>query len=74
MRTMDSQPLTPAEVRRALALIDKGHLLEGQQVDATSLDRARRVLTGELGPEEARIEVDAALQALVASETGGQSG
>lgn len=68
---MKNQALTPEQVRQALAAIEKGHELEGQQIDAESLDRARRILTGELSPEDARIELDAALQALVDRERGG---
>lgn len=68
---MEHQPLTPEQVRQALALIEKGQQLGGHQPDAESLDRARRILTGELSPENARIEMDAALHALVARERGG---
>lgn len=67
---MDQQPLTEAEVMRALALIQKGQQLGGHQPSAQDLDRARRILTGELSPEDARVEVQAALQALVDGERG----
>lgn len=68
---MKHQPLTPEQVRQALAAIEKGQQLGGHQPDAESLDRARRILTGEVSPENARIELDAALQALVDRERGG---
>lgn len=68
---MEQQPLTPTQIRRALALIEKGQQLGGHQPDTESLDRARRILTRDLSPEDARIELDAALQALVDRERGG---
>nr|WP_201471368.1 hypothetical protein [Microbacterium hydrocarbonoxydans] len=67
------KPLTPAEVERAVAMIEKGHQLEGQQLDAETLDRAKRILTREISPDEARIELRDALQAIVESERAGES-
>ncbi|WP_285362918.1 hypothetical protein [Microbacterium sp. LMC-P-041] len=54
---MDGQRFTPAQVEHALAAIEKGHQLEGQQPSARALDRARRILTGELSVDEAEIEM-----------------
>ena len=71
---MGKQSLTAAQVERALAAIEKGHQLEGKQLSANALDRARRILTGELSPEDARLEMDAAIQAIVDRETGAGSG
>lgn len=68
---MDQRPLTSEQVRRALALIEKGQQLGGHQPDAESLDRARRILTGELSPEDARVELRTALATLVDRERGG---
>jgi hypothetical protein len=65
---MDQQPLSSSEVDRALALVEKGQQLEGQQPTAADLDRARRILTRELSPEDARTEMHAALRALVEDE------
>lgn len=67
---MTEEPLTPAQVRRSLALIEKGHQLEGKQPDAESLDRARRVLAGELSADDAREEMTRALQSLASREKG----
>lgn len=65
---MHQQPPTEAEVMRSLALIKKGQQLGGHQPSAQDLDRARRILAGELSPEDARVEVQTALQALVDDE------
>lgn len=65
------KPLAPAEVERALAMIEKGHRLEGHHLDAEMLDRAKRILTREISPDEARIELREALQAIVESESAG---
>ncbi|CAH0150046.1 hypothetical protein SRABI98_00752 [Microbacterium sp. Bi98] len=65
---MCAEPLTPSEVRRALAAIQKGHELGAHQLTHEDLDRARRILTRELTPEAARTELDAALKALVDDE------
>jgi sRNA-binding protein len=66
------KPLTPVEVERALAMIEKGHQLDGQQLDAEMLDRAKRILTREISSDEARIELREALQAIVESERAGR--
>lgn len=68
------KPLTEVDVQRALAMIDKGHQLEGQQLDAETLDRARRILTREISPDEARVELAEKLQALVESERADDAG
>ena len=57
-----------SDVHRNLALIEKGQQLAGHFPSDSDLDRARRILTGELAPEAARIEMRAALQELVAAE------
>lgn len=71
---MGKQSLTSAQVERALAAIEKGHQIEGKQPSASALDRARRVLTGELSPEDARLEMDAAIRAIADRETGAGAG
>lgn len=65
---MNNEPATPQEVRRSLAAIQKGHELGGHELSEEDLDRARRILAGELTPETARTELDAAIQALVDTE------
>lgn len=65
---LDKQPLTPMQVRQALAAIKKGHQLEGQQASASAMDRARRILTGELSPEGARLEMQIAIQKVIDRE------
>ncbi len=54
----------------ALAAIRKGHELGAHELTEEDIDRARRILTGELSTEAARIELRAALQALVDRERG----
>jgi len=56
------------DVERALALIEKGQQLGGHQPTSVDLDRARRILTGELSPEAARAEMHVALQAVIDNE------
>ncbi|MEV4737569.1 hypothetical protein MRBLWO14_002463 [Microbacterium sp. LWO14-1.2] len=65
---MDKRSSTPEEAKRALAAIDKGHQLEGKQLNARDLDRAQRILTGELSPEEARTELREALDLVIDTE------
>lgn len=67
-KRMDQQPLSSSDAARALALVKKGQQLGGHQPTAADLDRARRILVGELSPEDARTEMHAALQALVEDE------
>lgn len=62
------QSSVPAEVDRALALIEKGHELEGQQLTAEDTRRVHRILSGELPGDDARIEMHTALRALVERE------
>lgn len=57
-----------ADVSRNLALIEKGQQLAGHFPSDADLDRARRVLTGELTPDAARAEMHDALAELVAAE------
>lgn len=64
-------PATPpgepyVDVERAMAVIEKGQQLAGHFPSPEALDSARRVLTGELSPEDAEIELDAALARIVA--------
>ncbi|WP_150115111.1 MULTISPECIES: hypothetical protein [unclassified Microbacterium] len=61
-------PLTPDEVKRALALIEKGAQLGGNYPEPSAMELARRVLTGELSPEDARVEMNEALQEIVKHE------
>ena len=65
---MDKRSSTPEEVKRALAAIDKGHQLEGKHLNARDLDRAQRILTGELSLEEARVELKEALEVVINNE------
>jgi hypothetical protein len=58
---MEREPLN-AEVPRQLALIEKGHQLEGQQPSEAALNRARRILEGSLSPGDAENELDEALR------------
>ncbi|WP_394194120.1 hypothetical protein [Microbacterium foliorum] len=67
---MNNEPLTSPEIRMALAAIRKGHELGAHELTEEDIDRARRILTGELSTEAARIELRAALQALVDRERG----
>jgi hypothetical protein len=61
-------PPAPEDVERAVALIRKGSELGGHNLDDASIDRARRILTGELSEEDARAEMNAALAALARNE------
>ena len=54
------------DVERAMAVIEKGQQLAGHFPSAETMDRARRVLTGELSPEDARVEMNEALARIVA--------
>lgn len=66
--------MRPAAVAQALALIEKAHQLEGQQPSPEALDRARRILEGRLGPEDAERELEADLRRIQAEERGRNSG
>lgn len=59
-----------ADVEQALAAIEKGQQLAGHFPDAEDLDRARRILTGELSPEAARAEVRESVARILAEERG----
>lgn len=59
---MERKTLDDTELERALALIEKGHQLEGQQPSAEALDRARRILSGTLSSEDAEIELAEAIR------------
>lgn len=66
-------PPNSADVQRALASIEKGHELEGQHLTAEDVERVQLILGGELSPEDARMRMHAALEALVNLERGGLS-
>lgn len=65
---MDERSLPPEEAKRVLAAIRKGHQLEGKQLSPPDLDRAQRILSGELSPEEARAELQEALNGVIHDE------
>ncbi|MGV0624592.1 antitoxin VbhA family protein [Mycolicibacter minnesotensis] len=52
-------PLSGYELENRMSEIEKGQQLAGHFPDAEALDRARRVLTGQITPEEAFAELDA---------------
>lgn len=60
----DDRP-TSSQLDEHMALIEKGQQLAGHQPTAEDLDRARRILTGELSPEDARVEIEESLARLV---------
>lgn len=53
--------LSPDEVAARLVEIDKGQQLAGHFPDSDALDRARRILIGEITEDEAYAEIDAKL-------------
>jgi len=53
--------LSQDEIDALMAQIDKGQQLAGHFPDADALDRARRILTGEITLDEAYAEIDAKL-------------
>lgn len=57
-------------VAQGLAAIQKGQQLAGHFPTDEMLDRARRVLSGELSPDEAEAEMNDALSRIVARENG----
>lgn len=61
--TLPGQPYS--DIEQAMAVIEKGQQLAEHFPSAEALDSARRVLTGELSPEGAEIELDAALARIV---------
>ena len=64
-RELDAENI---DVEQAMAVIEKGQQLAGHFPSAEALDSARRVLTGELSPEGAELELDAALSRIVDEE------
>lgn len=58
------------DVDQNMALIEKGQQLAGHYPSDEALNRARRVLTGELTPEAARAELNAALDKIAEEERG----
>lgn len=57
------------DVEQALAAIEKGQQLAGHFPSAEDMDRARRILTGELSPDAARAELAVVFQHLIDEET-----
>ena len=53
------------DVEQSMAVIEKGQQLVGHYPSADALDSARRILTGELSPEAAELELNAALAQIV---------
>jgi hypothetical protein len=51
------QPLTPAGAEVRLVEIEKCQQLAGHFPSASALDRAYRILIGELTPDDARAEI-----------------
>jgi len=52
-----AQPETTIDVAEALAAIVKGQQLAGHYPNDDAIDRARRILTGEITREQARAEI-----------------
>ena len=63
-----AEPSVHVDVEQSMAAIEKGQQLAGHFPSAEDLSRARRILTGKLTPEAARIEVHAALAEIAAEE------
>lgn len=77
--TAKNIPATPpgqpySDIEQATAVIEKGQQLAGHFPSAETMDRARRVLTGELSPEAARVEMNEALARIVAEERDATNG
>lgn len=53
------------DVEQALAAIEKGQQLAGHFPSAEDMDAARRILTGEMSPAEAEVDLQQALDAIV---------
>lgn len=62
------------DVEQAMAAIEKGQQLAGHFPSEEALDSARRILTGELTPEDAELELNAALALIVAKSRKASSG
>lgn len=65
--------LTPEEAVVRLVEIEKGQQLAGHFPSDEDLDRARRILTGEITPDEAYAELEAQLQELTKGASERQS-
>ncbi|MFT4157718.1 MAG: hypothetical protein QM630_07320 [Microbacterium sp.] len=61
---MATKTVPVVDVEQSLALIEKGQQLAGHFPDAEDMDRARRILTGELSPEAAEVELQESLARL----------
>ena len=77
--TATNIPATPpgqpySDIEQALAVIEKGQQLAGHYPSTETMDRARRVLTGELTPEAARAEMHTALARIVDEERDATNG
>ncbi|WP_167047503.1 antitoxin VbhA family protein [Salinibacterium sp. ZJ454] len=55
--TSERRPLSPEQVAQRLVEIRKGQELGGHHPSADALDRARRILVGEITADEARAEI-----------------
>lgn len=62
---MNNDSSLDPQARRVLAAIEVGHQLGGHRLAREEVDRVRRILAGNLSPEAARVEMRAALRALV---------
>ncbi len=68
MTSVMPAPRAVGGVEQTLAAIQKGQQLAGHYPDAEDMERARRILEGELTPEAARAEVRESLAQLVEQE------
>jgi hypothetical protein len=75
MTAKDTSPTPPdrpdrpdIDVEQAMAVIEKGQQLAGHFPSAETMARARQVLTGEVTPDAARVEMHKALARIVAEE------
>lgn len=57
VKTTQDPHTAPSDVDEALAQIEKGQQMAGHFPDEQALERARRVLTGELSEEDAVAEI-----------------
>ena len=62
------------DVDRTMAVIEKGQQLAGHFPSSETMDRARRVLTGELSAEAAEGEMNEALARIVEEERAAARG
>jgi hypothetical protein len=62
------------DVEQSLAAIEKGQQLAGHFPSAEDMEAARKILTGEITPEEAEADLQAALARIVEAERAGKYG